>query len=540
MWRWVTRGLVVSCLALLAPVLFAQQQFVGDVDAPDAGAVHSGMVLVKGWALDPGLISKIELWIDDQYQHNVVMNLPRIDVVEAFPDWPGIHNAKPGFITGFSANRFPNGAHTMELRVYTSDGQIHTVGRRTLTINNTVNQSPFGFLDIPDGKGVYNVSGAFPVLGWAADTDGIQTIEVLIDDLIHQSAMHGGQRPDVGATFPDYSGAMFSGWVANIDSTRLLNGVHTLAVRVTDTKGVSATIGRRTVQVINNALFLKPFGHLDEPRRDTTLYGTGCSDDDDVDEGPISPPIRPAEHLTPVRGWALDLSTRSELGRIGYAELLIDGVPWLSTDDCGVSAGRFSNCYGIPRYDVQQYYPTFPDSPLSGFLFTLDVGALLNLGVRPGLHNMRVRVGDLEQTFAEIPGRDGIPVWFQCVDNEFPFAGVGFVEFPGTYEYVGGTILVRGWALQAGPASTSRVTSVEIIVDGVFMGTAQYGYPRPDVGDFYSNITNADNSGWIFSLDTRKLSNARHRLTARAVSARGTKTEIGSVDFYVTNGSPQP
>src|SRR5687767_8482814 len=101
MWRWVTRGLVISCLALLAPVLLAQQTFVGDVDAPDPNKIHSGMVLVKGWALDPGVISKIELWIDDQYRHDVVMNLPRIDIVEAFPDWPGIHTARPGFITGF-------------------------------------------------------------------------------------------------------------------------------------------------------------------------------------------------------------------------------------------------------------------------------------------------------------------------------------------------------------------------------------------------------------------------------------------------------
>src|SRR5688500_10533124 len=127
------------------------------------------MVLVKGWALDPGQITKIELWIDDQFQHSAIMSLPRIDIIEAFPDWPGIHNSRPGFITGFSANRFPNGPHTVELRIYTSNGDVHFLGRRTININNSVNQAPFGFLDIPDGGGVYNVSGAFPVLGWAAD-----------------------------------------------------------------------------------------------------------------------------------------------------------------------------------------------------------------------------------------------------------------------------------------------------------------------------------------------------------------------------------
>jgi N-acetylmuramoyl-L-alanine amidase len=290
MWRWVTRGLVLSSMALLAPLVFAQPayDFVGAVDSPDPARIQTGVVLVKGWALDPNQISKIELWVDDQFLHKVVMFLPRIDVEQAYPDWPGIHTARPGFTTGFLASRFPNGPHTVELRAYSNNDQVHAFGRRTITINNSDVQSPFGALDIPDARGITNVSGAFPVVGWAADTDGVERIEVLVDDTILQNAIHGDQRPDVGATFPDFQGAMFSGFVANVDSTRLQNGMHQLTVRATDTEGTPALIGRRTVQVINNDGFLKPFGYLDEPLRDATLFGTGCGDD----SGPIvSPPV---------------------------------------------------------------------------------------------------------------------------------------------------------------------------------------------------------------------------------------------------------
>jgi hypothetical protein len=519
-------------VALLAPVVFAQQ-FLGDVDAPDPSRTHSGMVLVKGWVLDPHQVSKIELWVDDQFQHNAIINLPRIDVIEAFPDWPGIHVARPGFITGFSANRFSNGPHTIELRVYNSNGDVHLLGRRTINVNNSINQAPFGALDIPHGGGITNVSGAFPVLGWAADLDGIQRIEVMIDDGVLQGAMHGDPRPDVGATFPDFTGALHSGYVANIDTTRIENGVHLLTVRAFDRNGVSTTIGRRTVQVINNDNFLRPFGYLDEPHRDAVLYGTGCGSN--ASPGPISPPINPTQHITPVRGWALDLSTRESLGRVAYAELMVDGVRWLSTDDCGVVAGRYANCYGLPRFDVQRYYPTFPDAPRAGFLFTLDVGALLNLGVRPGHHRLSVRVGDVEQTFTELPTRDGIPVFFQCVDDDFDFASFGFIEFPRTMDYVGGTVVFRGWALE----DRSVVTAVEILIDGNFVGVAQYGFPRPDVGDHYPHTINANNSGWAFTFDTRFLSNARHRLTVRTLDQRGRRSEIGSVDFYVANNNPQ-
>jgi hypothetical protein len=535
MWRWVTRGLVLTFAVTCATFVFAQTfAFVGDVDAPDPTRTHSGLVLVKGWALDPTTILKIELWVDDQFQHNAIMFLPRIDIVEAYPDWPGIHNSRPGFITGFLASRFPDGPHTLEMRIYTADGIVHSLGRRTININNSINQPPFGFTDIPDAGGVYNVSGAFPVSGWAADTDGIQRVEVLVDSGILQTAVYGDQRPDVGETFPDFEGAMFSGWVGNIDSTRIQNGVHTLMIRAVDRDGVENTIGVRTIQVINNDNFLKPFGYLDEPQRDAVLYGTGC----DGDGGPpiISPPVDVTEHLTAVRGWALDLGTRLDTGRVAYAELLIDGVPWLTTDDCGVVAGRFANCYGVPRYDVQRYYPTFPDSPRAGFIFTLDVGTLLRLGVRPGNHRMMIRVGDAEQTFAELPNRDGIPVWFQCVDDDFDFSGFGHIEFPASFDYVSGDVLFRGWALE----DNADIAVIEIIIDGTFVGQAEYGYPRPDVADQFPNINNALRSGWVFLMDSRKLSNARHRLTARIVDTSGHRSEIGSVDFYVTNGSPVP
>jgi len=533
MWRWVTRGLILTLLALLAPALLAQD-FAGDLETPDPTRVQSGMVLVKGWVLDPHQVNRIELWVDDQFQHEAVKFLPRIDIVEAFPDYPGIHVARPGFITGFSANRFTNGPHTVEMRIYNSNGDIYSLGRRTISINNSVNQAPFGYIDIPNLGGTHNATGAYPVSGWAADIDGIERVEILIDDGIMQAAIHGDPRPDVGTSYPDFSGALFSGWVANVDTTRVQNGVHLLTVRAIDKKGMSVMLGRRQIQVINNDINLKPFGFIDEPLRDAVLFGTNCG----VEQDPIlvSPPIRPEAHLTPVRGWALDLGTRRDVGRVSYVSLMIDGQEWISTDDCAVNGlGRYANCYGLPRYDVQRYYPNFPDAPRAGFLFTMDVGALMLLGVRPGNHTLHVRVGDREGTFAELPNKDGIPVWFECSTGSFDVPGTGFIEFPNSFDYVTGDVTFRGWALI--PAESERLVAVELTIDGNFVGSATYGYPRTDIEDQFPFVTAARNSGWLFTMDTRRLSNARHRLTARTVDAQGTRTEIGSVDFYVQNNN---
>ncbi len=539
MWRWVTRGLVLTLLAtFLSPALYAQlpTSFVGSLDFPDSRVTQTGVVLVKGWAFDPLSISKVELYVDDTFQHRLVMNLPYLDIVEIYPNWPGLQNVNVGFQTGFLASRFPNGNHTVAVRIYFGDGRVEELGRRTITINNTENQAPFGALDQPDAKGVYNTSGSFPVVGWAADTDGIARVEVQMDGQTLQSAVYGDARPDVGAAFPDFPAALFSGYIAHIDTTRVQDGVHTLSLTAIDRKGMSRLIGRRTVQVFNSEGNLKPFGYIDEPRPNATIFGTDCRG---ATPPPlVSPPIpgTPTALITPVRGWALDLGTRTDIGRVAYAELQIDGVPWITTDDCTIPFGGYANCYGVPRYDVQRYFPTYSDAPKSGFLFTLDAGFLMATGlVREGSHTLKVRVGDLQQTFADLPGPAGLPVTFKCEDTSFDRASVGFIDIPTTFDYVTGNVVFQGWAIDQ-----DNVVAVEVIVDGVYVGQAQHGFPRSDVREQYPQFNASLNSGWQFTMDTTKLSNARHRVVVRVLDSRGNRNEIGSTDFYVYNLGPTP
>jgi hypothetical protein len=534
MWRRVTRGLVLAFLAALAvPALLAQPvETQGALELPDPNVTQSGVILLKGWFLDPASISKIAAYVDDQFIVNANTSLPRVDIVQAYPNYPGIQNVAPGFQIGMLASRFTNGPHTISVHVFDSNGTVTELGRRTINIDNTLNQAPFGNVDIPDLGGTYNASGSFPVSGWALDTDGIAKVEVLIDNGVVQNAMYGDPRPDVGNTFPDWPAALYSAFVANVDTTQIQDGVHTLDVRATDNTGLARLIGRRVVQIFNENANLKPFGFVDEPLRDAVLYGTLCQL-----QPVFSPAINPQSHITPVRGWALDLGTRDEQGRVAYAELLVDGVRWYSTDDCAFSPifNNYVNCYGLPRFDVERFYPNYPDAPRAGFLFTMDVGALLALGVSPGSHILSVRVGDQEQTFTQLPNKDGIPVFFECAENRVASA-VGFIDVPQASDFMKGTVTFQGWAL----VERSSLVAVELLIDGDFIGTAQYGFPRPDVAVQYPYLFNSQNSGWRFAMDTTKLSNARHRLTLRVLDFTGLRTEVGSVDFYTQNPNPTP
>ncbi|MBW3672462.1 MAG: hypothetical protein KY432_12425, partial [Acidobacteria bacterium] len=134
MWSRVARGLVlVVIVSFLVPAASAQD-FLGFIEKPVAGETVSGMVLVQGWSLTLSPISKVELYVDDQFQHEALIDLPRIDIVEAYPTWAGIQTRKPGFQTGFLASRLSNGPHTIHMVVVTENNESFEIGRRTILV----------------------------------------------------------------------------------------------------------------------------------------------------------------------------------------------------------------------------------------------------------------------------------------------------------------------------------------------------------------------------------------------------------------------
>ena len=59
---------------------------------------------------------------------------------------------------------------------------------------------------------------------------------------------------------------------------------------------------------------------------------------------------------------------------------------------------------------------------------------------------------------------------------------------PTTFDYMKGNVTFQGWALAR---NSARCSAVEIIVDGDYVGQAQYGFPRPDVQQQYPFVFNA-------------------------------------------------
>jgi N-acetylmuramoyl-L-alanine amidase len=100
-----------------------------------------------------------------------------------------------------------------------------------------------------------------------------------------------------------------------------------------------------------------------------------------------------------------------------------------------------------------------------------------------------------------------------------------------------GIALASGWALN----DNAQVTKVEVLVDGVPVGTATYGLARPDVCNAFPGRPYCNAGvGWSYLLDSTTIPDGTHTLGIRVTAADGTYGTTSST-FSVGNWSaPDP
>ncbi len=532
-------------------------QPIGVIDQPTSGQRVSGVVKVSGWVLDFNQLDKVELLVDGAFANRADTNLPRADVLEIFPTYANSATPNPGFVSSFLASRFANGPHAISVRVTESSQATFIIGPFTVIVDNTVNQAPFGFIDIPGPAGVEGTDGPLPVSGWALDDEDVDHIDFLMDGQIvagavgrglPSTAIYGTTRPDVQAAFPDVPNSLYSGFQANVDTSKLINGVHQLSVRVTDNEGASRQIGTRTIQVINNGSNLAPFGQIDFPLDKSSFF---CTTIDVGIPSPCTPDVCGFVLSNVVAGWALDVGARLDKGQVSFVELLIDGAIIANTRTDCVQVGRaLVNCYGINRPDVARNYSGYVNADNAGFLFnfglitsSVDSSGLIAITrptadsqifdvvgfIRPGKHTVAVRVGDEEETVTQL---GAMSVEVLCDPQGADFPAFGYIDTPSDYQFINGIFNVFGWAFDF-----NGVQRIEVDVDGQVVGNATFGLSRPDVPRNDPRAP-SNNLGFSFLLDTTRLSDSEHDLVIYVVDNQfgvPGRTEIGRRKFVVNN-----
>jgi hypothetical protein len=198
--------------------------------------------------------------------------------------------------------------------------------------------------------------------------------------------------------------------------------------------------------------------------------------------------------------------------------------------------GRAIPTSAVPSLQRPDFCQTsrVPRCPAVGFRQTLDP---VILNIAPGPHRLQVRATNWR----------GVSTVFPPEPRTFIVSGrpgrlpEGAIEGPRANETVSGDVTVRGYAY----AKDLLITAVDVLVDGVTYGRAQYGIVRNDICGTPSPGANCNTVGFQYLLDTRTgavlLPNGKHTLTIRVQDESGRATVVGSpVEFTVNNANLEP
>ncbi|HYG65710.1 MAG TPA: hypothetical protein VEL74_24210 [Thermoanaerobaculia bacterium] len=380
--------------------------------------------------------------------------------------------------------------------------------------------APFGSFGGKVGGG-NSGAGMMPLFGWALDDDGVERVDILVDGVVVGQASYGRSRPQITRRYPGFPDAAAAGWAYELDTTRFLNGMHTVGARIKSRTGEYVTLAGRRFEFTNVQHNLAPFGKIEFPNRGAEMRGT-CS--------LVDTPRR----YSVVSGYAMDVGVQDYDTGVAFVELMIDRQIWSnSRSDCRFSPaeGGLSDCYGLRRLDLEPLFPNVKDAPHSGFRFVLDVGLLIATDTfRPGSHVLTIRSSDHAGQVKDI---SEIHVTFSCDEfgaNENSFGEVGMPRIGNLYH---GMIQASGWALD-----WEGIQHIVIMVDSHPVGTATLGAARPQVSQQYPGYPQSPAPGWSLSFDTRQFANGEHLLEALVVDNAGVETYIGGRRFVISNPVP--
>ncbi len=176
--------------------------------------------------------------------------------------------------------------------------------------------------------------------------------------------------------------------------------------------------------------------------------------------------------------------------------------------------------------------------PLVGFTFNVD---LKGLDIAPGTHSIWLRATNSRGGFTDFPDS---PVSFN-VEAGQSFPPVGAIEAPAAGAEVSGIVPMRGYVYAQG----LRVTAVDVLIDGLTVGRASYGFTaRADICTPLPQPApvNCPNAGFTFNLNTLgsvvPIDNGPHKLQLRVFDETGRTTLIpeAPLDITVKNNGNQP
>lgn len=426
----------------------------------------TGQAAVGGWALDnTAAITRVTVSVDAVLWGDAAYGGNRPDVCVVYPNRQSCPNVGWNFL--LDTTMLADGTHTLSVTAYGSDGRHLTAEAPFTTANATASGAVHLTLEQPSLQSAALVGGTV-VKGWALDLNSaVASVSIYMDGVLVGPATRGISRPDVCANFASAPDCPNVGWSLLLDTTKLADGSHSLAVVATSANGDHATTSV-PVRVANWTTADPMRVDIDNPNTQNNRLSGGAI----------------------VGGWAID-----DLASISKVSVAVDGVLMGDAN------------YGASRPDVCAAFPNRAGCPNVGWSLWLDTTLLAD-----GAHTMQV-------TAVSSAGQNSTASMAFAVANLTASNPLHIaIEAPLSGVPVSGEAAAGGWAVDTNEA----IAEVSVSIDGVLQGTAN-SWARPDVCAVYHNPPGCPNAGWSYFIDTTTLSNGPHLLSITASTSSGAR-----------------
>jgi hypothetical protein len=180
------------------------------------------------------------------------------------------------------------------------------------------------------------------------------------------------------------------------------------------------------------------------------------------------------------------------------------------------------------RPDIETAYPGFPFSYRGGWGYVMLTHGLPNQG--NGTYRIHAYATD-QEGHQVLLGSKTISVANASAARPF-----GTIDTPPQGGTVSGIYPNWGWVLTPQPYSMPPDGStIQVYVDGVLLGTLDYGYYRADIATAFPGYQNSLDGVGVYDLDTTAYDNGVHTIGWYAVDDGSRADGIGSRFFVIDN-----
>ncbi|WP_240260004.1 N-acetylmuramoyl-L-alanine amidase [Clostridium perfringens] len=435
----------------------------------DGQTVSSSLKKVKlsGWALNSSGVKKVEVYLNGKYQGDASIGHNRPDIGSAYPEY--IDSKNSGFVYNLDLNNIKPGINNIIVKQIGNDGSSNS---KNIKINYEKQEPITAIETFQDGQSIATSVKQVQLSGWALNSSGVKKVEIYLNGKYQGDASIGHNRPDIGASYPEYTDSYRSGYVYTLNLNNMRQGEFNIMVKQI---GNDDSINSKNIKL--KYMNLKPIIAMD-------TFKNGQN---------IGPNIRDLQ----LSGWAINASG------IKKVEIYLNGK---YQGDASI---------GYSRPDIKAAYPEYLESGKSGYVYNLNLN-----NTPPGVVDVTIRQY----------GNDDSVETLNFGFNFFKKDSKINIESPIKNDNIKDKVMnVSGWAL-----NDSGVKKVEVYLDGKYIKDANIGFERKDIGSAYSEYLGAKNSGFSVSIDLNGVSLGNKELKVKAIGNDGT-TQIREQNIRIIN-----